>query len=252
MHASTATASPSRYARHGQIGDLNTQWRDHYADRGIPKAWTAALPEPPATYGQLLADIAGGTRDRADRLLHSLLTLHRGGDTCAGRVVLQVMLGSTHRLIGTAAARHLDDPAAEAIAATWATISTYPLHRTTSVAANVALDALKALPRPDALPIPAGDALVDHIHSTTARVDDGDLGPDHEAVELLQWAHTHDILDADTITLLARVYLGQQRADYPTLALEYQLSQPALRKRISRAVARLAEAVSSSLASPQI
>lgn len=251
--ATTATASPASYARTGQIGHLNAEWRDHYADRDLPKSWiTGALPRPPATYGQLLADIAGGTKPRADELLHALLTLHRN-DPTAGRVVLQVMLGSTHNLIRTACARHLDDPAAEAISATWATISRYPLHRTTSVAANLALDSLKALSRPVSAPLPAGDTLPAHLDRQTlsGRIDEPEAAhADEEALELLKWAHEHEILDREAITLLARVYLGATKADYPALAEAYDISEPTLRKRISRAVSRLTDALEVALDHP--
>lgn len=254
MNRTTATASPTHYARNGQIGQLNAEWRDHYADRHLPKAWTSgALPHAPATYGELLFAVAGGTRDRADQLLHALLTLQRHNDPTAGRVVLQVMLGSTHRLIGTAAARHLDDPAAEAIEATWATITRYPLHRTSSVAANLALDSLKALSKPVEAPLPAGDNLPDHLgrHTLSGRLHAPDaIHADEEALELLKWAHDHHILDRDAITLLARVYLGNGPADYPALAQAYGVAQPALRKRISRAVTRLAESIATAVDSP--
>lgn len=254
MNRTTATTTPARYARTGQIGQLNAEWRDLYADRDLPKAWIAgALPRPPATYGQLLADIAGGTKARTDALLHALLVRHRDQDPTAGRVVLQVMLGSTHNLIRTAAARHLDDPAAEAIEATWATISRYPLHRTTSVAANVALDSLKALSRPVEAPLPAGDTLRTHLdrQALSGRLHAPDaIHADEEALELLKWAHDHDVLDREAITLLARVYLGEQPADYAALAEVYGVTQPALRKRISRAVTRLAESIASAVDSP--
>jgi len=77
-----------------------------------------------------------------DAALLALLVLHRQGDAAAGRVVLQAMLGKLVRMAAP-------DPHAtfgDFLGALWERIATYPIERRPRrVAANLALDTLKAL-----------------------------------------------------------------------------------------------------------
>ena len=90
-----------------------------------------------------------------DAALWRLLAAQQAGDTLAGRIVLQALLGKLVRFALSDADASLDDY----LAAAWERIATYPLTtRRSSVAANLALDTLKAVKREQrrAAPPPPG------------------------------------------------------------------------------------------------
>lgn len=250
-----ASALPRDYIRPGLLGRLNHEWATAWADQPVPTHW------PPLTAAHtcqgLLTDTTTATPSRADAILLALLRLHRDGDHRAGRVVLQVMLGSAGRLVHTAERRELDDPASAAVEAMWATIATYPLHRHHAVPANLALNALAALPRSAPVPIPTLNPHQDpnpstgHPATPLPGLDGGIAAQIDEATSLLRWAHRHHVLDQPETTLLARTYLADPSPTSTALARRYGVPPATLRKRQSRAVAKLAAAVTSRLNAPR-
>ena len=120
----------------------------------LNREWSALCrehPDLPATWRLACGTIATGTRledlPRAvaanpDPVLLGLLTLHRAGDTLAGRVVVQVMLGKLVLL----AVRDADASLADYLGAMWERVASYPVNRRhRRVAANLALDTLKTV-----------------------------------------------------------------------------------------------------------
>lgn len=103
-----------------------------------------------------LAQVAGDP----DAALWILLAEHAAGDPVAGQVVLRAMVGKLVRLAVCDPNARLDDY----LAAAWERIATYPLVRRHRVAANLALDTLKAVKReqrwgPTCVPADPGPAV---------------------------------------------------------------------------------------------
>ncbi|WP_347350364.1 hypothetical protein [Intrasporangium sp.] len=245
----------------GTIGLLNTEWATLGATV-IPAPWRAA----PTLAGFATAeDVLAGVRAapqaaRRDALLHALLALHAAGDQLAGRTVLQAMLGKATRMAYTAKKRGTIDPFETVIAAMWETIRTYPLHRASSVAGNLALDTLRRLgPAATAREIPAGLQAETHpdpggaSHPRRA-ADSPETNEVFDAVlpRTLGWALEHDVLTPAEVRLLARLHLDDNE---PTLTMRelagrMGITHAALRQRHSRAIRALAAAITTRLDEP--
>lgn len=222
-------ASPSQ-----AIAALRHEWLT-LADTPLPWSLTGTAS---VTAGDLVDAITSSPHH--DALLHQLLTLHRDGEQLAGRIVLQAMLGRANRLTRTAAGRGQD--ADDAVAGLWTAIATYPLHRTAHVAANLAMDALKAMsPAEGETPL-SPEVLEGQIHDDqgAGRLTPRSPSASEEAVTVLLWALDHQVLTQDEVQLLAHTYLGEGYRDTTAHA---ELSGAAARQRRSRAVRKLAAAV---------
>lgn len=124
------------------LASLDAEWRHLVeSDPPQPRAWRRDCPAFAGASG--LAGVVSAIAADPDRALLHLLEVHAGGDALAGRVVLQAVLGKLVLLARTDPAASLDDY----LAAAWERIATYPTSRRTSVAANLVLDALKAVKR---------------------------------------------------------------------------------------------------------
>lgn len=217
------------------IGALRTEWAA-LAESPLPWSLQGTSAQ---TADELLQAITTGPAH--DDLLHQLLVLHHDGDSFAGRVVLQCMLGRADRLTRTAAGRGHD--ADDAVAALWTAIATYPLHRTTKVAANLAMDALHAMsPGGHDLAL-SPDTLEGQIHhdQDTGRLDPSAPSASDEAVTVLLWALDTNVLTREEVQLLAHTHLGDGYRDTSTLPAG--LTPATARQRRSRAVRKLAAAV---------
>lgn len=123
------------------VRNLNDDWAD-LACAGVPMpaSWRSGCAE--LGEESELAGVLDAVRRSPDAVLLALLRLHAEGDALAGRAVLQTMLGKLVRM----AVRDPDHPFADYLAAMWERIATYPVdRRRRSVAANLALDSLKAV-----------------------------------------------------------------------------------------------------------
>lgn len=238
----STTAAVRSHVEPDLFGAVNAEWAN-LADRppADPAGTTWPLPVDVGSLQELvdsITQIKGGYAT-ADATLLALLRLHHDGQDLAGRVVLQAMLGRARRLVPTALGRGLDGEA-EAIAALWTSIATYPLHRDARVAANLAQDALKHLQKAQTAVLPAGDAVEvsQRQEGSYAALSgaDGD-SPSDEAAKVLLWGLDHDVLTAEEARLLSGFYLADGwNSDTP--------STPAERQRRSRAVRKLALAAS--------
>lgn len=196
---------------------LDAEWR-HLVDSRPPQpyAWRRDCPAFASASG--LGDVLAAIAAAPDAALLHLLEQHAAGDPLAGRVVLQAMVGKLVRMALVDPVACLDDY----LAAAWLRIATYPTAtRRSSVAANLALDTLKAVKReqrrPDATPPP------------TPREPD--------AATVLGVAADLGLIDDTAAATLAAVYLdGCSGAD---AARRLGTSPGAVRVRCHRAVATL-------------
>ena len=244
----------------GVVGLLNHEWEQRrltVTPTGWPTVW-AAYP----TVGDVLDRIGSADcAQAADDDLHALLTLHASGDALAGRLVLQSMLGKVVELAKTARARGFADPHSVVLELMWTAVHSYPLRRTSSVAANLALDALHQMDQQPAIreipvstlgnPTQNPETVLEWLVAVQESADAA-AASELEArlrrlVHTLHWAVSHQVLSGPEVRLLARVHLGvgATRADESmrTIADEMGITHAALRKRHSRAVQTLSTAV---------
>lgn len=242
--STTPATRPDR--RHGIAGKLNAEW-DVIGATPLPPRWVTRHRDlaPHATPNAIVTWLTTRARCQdADPVLHALLTLHADGDHLAGRTILQAMLGKALRLEPTARHAQDPDPTTAALTAMWASITTYPLRRTTSVAANLALDALHIL-KHSHHPSPPTITLSDPFHhATDPRSQDPEpdqTSPTHTVIHLLRTARDTHTLTPHDVALLAHLHIaGLSAAD---LGAQMGLTAPTIRKRASRAIARLAAAI---------
>lgn len=176
-----------------------------------------------------------------DVVLGHLLGELAAGERLAGRVVLQALLPKVVRMAAVDRTAGVD----EYVTAMWCEIAAYPLaRRPTSVAANLALDTLKAVRR-ERYPV------VDVVTSPHLVVLAADRRPAQvvgspsrgtrrvDVVEVLAQARHHRLLDAATGALLHSVYADGLTGE--SAARRHGLSPGAVRTRCSRAVKVLAQ-----------
>lgn len=238
----STTAAVRVHVDTGLFGAINAEWRtlSHRAP-AAPDGAPWDLPSPAETLQQIIDTLntVDGDYATADALLHSLLTRHRSGDDLAGRVVLQAMLGRCMRHVPTAFGRGLDGES-EALASMWTSIATYPLHRTTRVAMNLAMDALRHLQAAQNTLLAVGDASeVSECRNDPYETLSGLSGPpsSDEASKVILWGLDNDVITSAEAKMLAAFYLGDGwNSSTPSTAAE--------RKRRNRAVRKLALAAS--------
>ena len=91
-----------------------------------------------------LSDVLRAVARNSDQVLSALLTEHAGGCQLAGRTILQSLLGKIVLL----SLRDANAEVGDYVGAMWCRICTYPLDkRPVKIAANLALDTLKAVKR---------------------------------------------------------------------------------------------------------
>lgn len=238
----------------GLYGHLNSEWA-HLATAPTNTAqfrsWGAQHPALHAVTS--LHDLPRHVSQiqDTDPILNALLQLHQAGEQLAGRALVQIMLG---KLIGITHSARLDanthdgtvfeTRAAVTVAAFWEICSTHPAGR--GVASALALKTLGKITRParlrslNTVPLPettdtwpAEDVLTDAA-SAVARLS-----------SLLDWATSTAAISTEERALLERAYLSPDAEDSSRadLAAELGITAAALRKRTSRATARIRAAV---------
>ena len=250
------SSSPRRTPRQtGVLGQLNLEWSTALSAWPLPAAWNqyAALAEFDCGQDVLDAISRATSREHVDAILHALLTLHQAGDQMAGRTILQTMLGKVARTAQTARNRGLVDEHEAALAAMWTAIHTYPLSRTRSVAANLALDSLRQLGRQNSTDAPE-PWLLEAQHGIAGPVVPAEDGFDAVLVQTLTWAADQQVLTRAEIQLIARAHLetsGGFVTRMTELADEMGVTFRCLQQRHQRAVTRLATAVAKAMWTPE-
>lgn len=193
-----------------------------------------------------LDDVLSAVRREPDLALHTLLAADAQGDSLAGRVVLQSMLGRTVRMAARDPRASVDDY----IGALWLRIRTYPRHqRPAHIAANLALDTLKSVTderrwarrgmtvvpvRSEAVLEAAQSAGQQHSH-----IDQSATVPELSAVGVITTATELGLLDEVSHDVLLTVYSeGFSGRD---AASRHQTTPEMVRYRCSRALRRLAQ-----------
>lgn len=185
------------------------------------------------------ADVLARVAAAPDVVLGHLIAQSAGGDRLAGRVVLQALLPKVVRMAAVDPAVEVDDY----LTALWCEIAVYPLaRRPVSVAANLALDTLKAVRRerrPVVDVVTAPDVVLLAVERRAGRVvgtPPGPLGP--SAAQVLARAGRYGLVDPATGELLRSVYAEGLSGE--STARRHGLSAGAVRVRCSRAVKVLA------------
>lgn len=244
------------------IGLLNTEWDrlldDPAADAAVLVWGSAGGPLRGLQTMRELTTRLSTTTDHAtiDAQLHTLLSLAQTGPHAelAARVVLQRMLpkaillavsmrnaaqSTADRFAGGTRTR-AEDFLVAGVSCMFTVIKNYPLNRTNAVAANIAMDSLKAMRRSrlaeerQAVGLPADDTFRDPDEAITAS---------EHLTGLLVWAVANGHLDRDTAELLSERYSGATATRIPTyfetLAASRGVTAVALRQRCSRAIRHL-------------
>lgn len=261
---STDVTGASTAAAGGIFTQLGQEWPRL---AGLPsmaatlRRW--ARQEPALTdassLGELLDLIDASHAVREDELLLALLRLAQGGQQLAGRVVLQAMMPKLTRMVRNTRPLSSDDAQIEdrrhtAVAIFWEVLLGYPVgRRTSSVAANLALDTLRELTGMRKAPVdrpvcpPSDDHRFAGSYAERAISSPG-LTCDADLLEVLAWALDINAVTRNDAALLARVYLPDPNemrhgAGVAAAAEALGLSQATVRQRCSRARRRLIAAV---------
>lgn len=223
------------------LSRMDVEWAALQQDPRATEAcrcWSARVPALSGCIspGDVLDRVAG----QPDVVLGHLLAESAAGDPLAGRVVLQALLPKVVRMAAVDPAAEVDDY----VTALWCEIAVYPLgRRPTSVAANLALDTLKAVRRErrPLLDVVASPHVVllaaDRRPGQVVGTSPWSVGP--SAAQVLALARQHRLVDPATGELLRSVYAdGLSGA---SAARRHGLSPGAVRVRCSRALKVLAD-----------
>lgn len=228
-----------------------------------------------ATPGEIVDRIDRAPHAEKDELLLSLIRLAQDGNHLAGRTVLQAMLPKlstiASRTSTSITSTWSEDHRHITIAEFWQVLSDYPVERRPRrVAANLGLDTLNRISgvrkRPNPVPVdphesmhyldedcpPRDRARYSYLRAGTDETEIGssfELNAASDLPQLLLWARQAQLLTQEEVELLSTVYLLADRptAGYAAAAEAQGVSQAALRKRCSRTVRRLTEAVRAEL-----
>lgn len=218
-----------------RVAALNAEW-GRLSSQKAPDAWRVGGACP--ARAQTLSEVLDAVRSHPDEVLRALVTASLGGDSSAGRVVIQAMLPKMILM----AKRDAEHDLGAYLAALWERVQTYPLgRRPNRIAANLALDTLKmvkrqstgqrtAVQQPVVLTdwaMPAGLASATEAEQTTRG----------GAARVLNRARFLGVIDDQTKEVLSVVYLDGRSA--AQAGQELGLSPDAVRARCSRAVRQM-------------
>ena len=216
------------------VDRLNDEWMTLVMQHTDLADWTAACP--PLVSCRSLDEVLHAVRTAPDEVLSFLIERCQQGDPTAGRTVLQSMLGKLVRMSYTGVASRVDHSLDDLVTHMWCRIALYPLTaRPAHVAANLALDTLKAAHRdwraaPD-VPVPPATVIsaLDADQSSTA----SPANPSAEA--LVYAAHRLGLITRTTRDILLAVY-GPEELSGELAAQRWSCSSSAIRTRCKDAV----------------
>lgn len=240
-----------RHTGTGLAGRLNAEWTLLRADPATAARVAGWALRHDALSGCACLDdveqaVTTGDAPAVDAVLLSLLRLAHAGDLLAGRTVLQLMLGKAIRIAATQIGRDSRESLEHlAITALWTTIATYPTaRRRAKVAANLAMDTLHTVCADLAHQRTETPAEPDTLAAALAGQSPPESPADLELVVLLAWAVDRHAITAAEASLIVDIYSpapgshGGQAA-----AAKHSLTWPAARKRASRAVRKITQAI---------
>jgi DNA-directed RNA polymerase specialized sigma24 family protein len=182
------------------------------------------------------AQVLAAIPDDPDAALTFLLQCHRQGETLAGRVVLQTMLGKLVRMSYTGAAAERPHALDDLVTHLWCQIARYPLDRRPHrIAANLALDTFKEARREwlsvHDVPVPAS--------SLQTVLEDQSLLKLRElpwtADQIIDAAFSLSLITETTRDILTAVY-GPEGLSGASAAARWDCSPAAIRTRCRTAV----------------
>lgn len=242
-----------------QTPGLLTQLRSEWLRTGTE---TIVLGDAEYTADELLTRLHALTGPAQDELLHQLLVAGHEGNLLAERIVLQRLLPkAVHLARSCASLRDIkgrdntsQDAVAIAIGAVWEEIRVYPLHLTSSIHANIGLNALNKITK-----ITAGESVIlepeiiqESVESTQAIKHTDEWDPESWATDnaravedlafVLRWAIDTQTLSPAEVRLLARYDLGSLE-DREDLADELDIKRDSLNRRAHRIRCTLVEAI---------
>lgn len=196
-------------------------------------AWSARCV--PLAGCRTLRHVLSAIRSAPDAVLGFLLSRYQLGEGMAGRVVLQAMLGKLVRMSYTGSAAEEPNALDDLVTHMWCQIASYPLDRRPhSIAANLALDTLKAA-RQEWLhgrEVPVQPAVVG------AALEEREMPAeevDWRAEEIIGAAFELSLITATTRDILMAVY-GPEGMSGASAAARWGCSPAAIRRRCSTAV----------------
>lgn len=193
-----------------------------------------------------LADLKAAIDTDPD-LLAPLVRLYQDGSQLAAKALIYAMLGKLVRLSRHARIRsagtHADrDERASLTTAAFLDIARTQNLDSTNIAAALALRTLSAIQSHNTFDreVCTEDDVADHFANNTAPIPEIDAHT--HAQTLVDDAHTHGHISAAEHALLTAAYLTDTHRTQAELADQLGISHPALRRRLSRAVAHLRDA----------
>lgn len=220
---------------HNLVDRLDMEW-SRTCDVADPlcEVWAAEFSSLSSCYSpsQVLAAIPHDP----DAVLGFLLRRHRRGESIAGRIVLQTMLGKLVRMSYTGVAATVPDALDDLVTQMWCRIASYPVdRRPRHIAANLALDSFKAAHREwtvtSEVPLPPG-SLHTALENKPA-LDEPDLT--WTAEQLIEAAYALCLITETTRDILIAVY-GEEGLSGASAGARWACSPAAIRTRCRVAV----------------
>lgn len=182
------------------------------------------------------AQVLEAIRSAPDTVLGFLLGRYQAGEHVAGRIVLQAMLGKLVRMSYTGVAAEEVHALNDLVAHMWCQIACYPLgRRPHSVAANLALDTLKAARKEwlRAGEVPAPPAAI--VAELESREKPAVEEIDWRSEEIIAAAFRRSLITETTRDILVAVY-GSEGLSGASAAARWNCSPAAIRTRCTTAV----------------
>ena len=223
---------------------LDQEWRELVgSQRTAVRRWADHYEV--LTPCRTLDDVLSLAKLKSDTVLIALLTeVSRDHDQLAARVVLQTLVGRMVRMAQRDPRGSIEDY----VAALWCVINSYPLsRRPTRIAANLSLDALKAvsndrrwLRRGDVSLWPSSASLEELLAPVGLDGSPYDSLPsgDIEVRRVLEAGRLLDLIEISDAMLLQRLYAEGWSGG--RVARQFHLAESTVRVRCSKAVRRLA------------
>ena len=217
------------------VDRLNHEWATLVLEDADINDWASACP--PLASCRSLDEVLQSVRSAPDEVLGFLIQrCQQVGDAMAGRTVLQSMLGKLVRMSYTGVAAQETNALDDLVTHMWCRIALYPLSaRPVRVAANLALDTLKAAHRDwragAEVPVPTTTVI--------NALDAGQLSTSSPATPsaegLIDAAHRLGLITRTTRDIIVAVY-GPEDLTGDLAAERWSCSPGAIRTRCKEAV----------------
>ena len=262
IHAHTSAAIPVNSTDF--LAVLHQQW---VRESATPSArielsqWVNTRPE--LVGAESFSDLKALTFCEPDAVLSVLLHAHQAGSSLAGSTLIEFMRPKlagmqkyahvAHVANGDSAQSAYADRSAATLHAFWDAISTYRgTHR--GIAGQLALNTLHKITATTAVLDLTVDDTYFHIANDKRAAEEflrTDDPTEVDVMDVLDWAVDQGTISPSDRTLITRSYMTGEGADVAALAEEMGITHAAARKRLSRSIARVRDAVCEHLNVPK-